>query len=1427
MQQTENYLAQVNSRKMMHERLRQALLILSLIVVLAVFWGLKLTGITMAGEAFCGKAEHVHTPGCENCTLAEHIHDKTCYSNITLDVETAADWQAVSKALSQSESAAQRVVQVARLQLGYQESVRNFQVDARGVRRGTTRYGQWYGNPYGDWSAMFASFCLSYAGLDDLPANAGVESMRLEWTEAGLYRAEANYAPHVGDLLFLTADGIVANEVAIITAVSNTHITAIQGDVENAVSEVTYPLDSTPVLGYGTVPERRGLTVLAAAPDGATVVAQTTAYTSGMLTKGDTFLIYTVSGDNYYAIDGSGNAVQVYIENDGSIRAATANTDNLLWSFTASGSNYVIRNVGTGRHLHPFYNSGTDNGVTTAGGWTTSVVSSGAGVKFRASAYAKLNNGKTAFEMTRSEWAGAVFQFGVSNRCYVWLDGTNGGLMGLGGSPNTSYSVMSGGTVKLPTEWPSPEKYAYRLRGWYDVTNNRYYAPGEEVVVNGDMVLYADWMAATYDVGQFNSMVADTVSTNNFVTTRMFDYGVLFNLLSERANVTVDASGHTETWYLLTSGNNPYNGQPTLDFVFRDWDRGGEDISYPNGTNDKNNPTTAGNVYPGLYTDQLGQLLFDPDLPVIGKQYIGEGDHLFQLCLDPSDPHYGYYYYNSELNAASYNQSDQRFYVYDYLECTRDSLNSTGEGKYADFLPLNSPYANTNGKIVNTYSYEGVNGEYRGTTHYMYDSKYNTNNNSANNVGTNYWFGMSLDINFFLPHTPGTVLPGGYGNQDLYGNDMHFQFSGDDDVWVLVDGQMVLDLGGVHGLEAGDVNFSTGVVTINGAVNTELSNTLKRIQPGEHTLTLYYLERGSSLSNCAIYFNLAPRFQFSIQKEDVLTRELLNGAQFSVFTDKACTVPAQLWTSSQAYYEGDTARNTFTVVDGSADMWGLISGETYYIKETKGPDALGYGYAKGIICLTIDKDGVATYHVEVEEDADGQLSVGFTVHGIKIDAETQKAFIVATNAPSDMTEPTDVHVRKVWSDGASHAGEYITVYLTVTDPDGMVRRIREAVLSAENNWCYSWTNLPKTYADGTAVIYGVQEAVVPGYVGKVEVVDSFSTDGGSSSNGNAGGGSGGVTSVGRFENGGIYLLYTPYGYLAAANNQLLLESNQQTAQSADTALWVATVDSDGTVTLTNKAGQTLYYEGYAFRASSSPGQYKKLQFADNKLGCFIDHGGWSETQYPVDGDSVVSNITYNHILYSTNNAAEALQITPQQIGGTETEPEPTPTPENDAFFQITNIPVGEAVTSLTVYKRWNPGSSGSAAMYEELSVTVRLLANGEDSGITGVLSLKNGWEYTFADLPIYDSEGNSITYTAEEIWFSDDWIPSYGAIASSGGSIPSYSLIITNTFRTGGPELPATGTAARMLYILCGTSIVLGSLVYGIVSRRKRERRTQ
>ena len=1271
-------LEQLNIINRDRHNLRQIIPTLSLIVVLIVFWSLKLTGIGIAGEAFCGKEEHIHSEECVNCSIEEHIHTADCYSDIYADLETSDDWEATLTDIARGPTTKANVVLVARSQLGYTESALNFQVDESGVRRGITRYGQWYGNPYGDWSAMFVSFCLEYAGATDLPMNAGPESMRLEWSAEELYKSAQERSPEIGNIVFLhkgETENSGANAVAIIVDVDDTYITVIEGDLDNAVGETQYLLSDHAIMGYGLVTEADSITVL----DEPSVVA--TDYT-------------------------------------------------------------------------------------------------------------------------------------------IWLDGTDGGLGHLSGSPNTAYTVQGGSVLKLPTEWTSPSKYSYKLRGWYDITNNRYYPAGGEMEVTGNAVLYADWVASTYDIGIFNAQVADTVSTNSFVTTHMFDYNYLLNIHSAKVQSSISASSHSETWSMVSSGNVAYGNRETLDFIFIDNDTGGR-LCMPNNRSSHNVYPGSGIVTPGIYSDAIGELLFATDncfdpatgQGVLGKTYLGTGDHLFQIMDNPNDEHYGYYYYDSKHNAASYNKANSRFYVYEYLSATSDAIGST----YSDFLPLNSPYANTNGKTVGSYNYNGVDGEYAGVPHYRYDSKYNSGNyNSINNVQTDYAYGMRTDIKFYLPNEPGTG-----GNKDLYGSDMQFQFSGDDDLWVLIDGQLVLDIGGIHGAESGVIDFSTGEVTVQGKQQTSLMDL--GITAGDHTLSILYLERGSSLSNCSIYFNLAPRFGLQLQKEDVLTQNLLNGTQFTIYEDFACTRPAILWESEEAYKQDhadgvlDQSQSTFTVTNGIAKLWGLGSGNTYYIKETGPPAAEGYGLANGVIRLTIEKGGQATYRVDVVADAEGnEPSNGFTVHGVSIDEQSQRVYIVVTNAPDTVTDTTTVQVIKKWEDTVDHSGDYIQAYLTVTDPDGTVRRIREITLSDENGWMYTWTNLPKyDYDTLTEVQYGIEESYESGYystVRKITQIEISKTE---------------WAEAASFVNGESYILQHSNGYLSTVSttDSKLTWVDEATAKGSALATWTATV-SGGKVKFTNGAGQTLTFV-YSSRSSS---RYFYATTANSGVQTFtpVDAGtgfrfyatrnnSSSGTKYYMAS----SGINSNGRISTTTGSSGGLILTPmKKITQTDIQQ------VEDWAYQITNTPLAsDNETAVAVTKEWVIPEGYDSKLYQEFAVTVRLLANGVDTGRSITLNLKNNWQGAFQGLPYKDTNGNVIQYTVDEVWEKEKWSTTYGEVQASDGSPPTYSIIITNTYHPGGPELPSTGSPARLMYVLCGSAIILGTLAYGIGSRRKRERR--
>ena len=1359
---------------------------------------------------------HTHTDACYEityqCGLEEHIHDFTCYSDTDADLEDWDIWAASVPELTGNIS--EDIVLVAQSQLGCMESTLNFELADDGeTRNGITRYGQWYGNPYGAWSNMFTSFCLRYAGLTNVPINSGAEAMRQGWEEAGLYRYAYNYEPVAGDIVFLDKNQNGTPEsTGVVVRYFDFILTVIEGDVDNAVVQTEYRIDDPVIAGYGITNAANRVMMFAAAADSYKTVGQRVTYSNNILNNGS-FILYTTGSDGkYYAIDGNGNAVEIQISNTGVISAAVADANSLYWNFVA-GDNYdgryayFIQNAATGMYLHPNADQGLEGSLHT-GRWRTALYPNGNGVKFRGtgqSAYALLSGDKFTYSQTQN--GGSTFYFGrPPAQLNLWLDGTNGNIMTYRGSDNTKYTVYSGIEMQLPSTWKSPTKYSYTLAGWVNIKTGAYYAPGAMISVTEDTVLYADWVATTYDIGQYNAYVADTVSTKDFITTYVFDYSSLINLLSARVNVTVSGDGHSESWSHAGTGNVTYKNQQTLNFSFNDHDTEGA-ITNPSNRNDPNTWTGGTAVYPGIYNAQLNEVLFgtnnllNPETGegIVGKHYLGQGDHLFQIDTDPTSEYYGYYYYDARLNAASYNQSEQRFYVYDYLARASDSVNNSSN---SDFLPLNSPYANTNGQRVQTYNYAGENGDYSGVTHYSYDSRYDVEGSSAAQAMANMWFGMRTDIHFGLPNVPGEN-----GNKDIYGNEMHFHFRGDDDVWILIDGKVVLDLGGIHLAADGDINFSTGEIRVNGQSVGKLSG----ITAGEHTLSILYLERGASMSNCGMYFNLAPRFSLTLEKEDVLTQEILNGAQFAFYYDQACTKPCELWSSQQSYKNGDDPTNIFTIENGQVYVWGLSPSSTYYIREVAPPNAAGYDPAKGVIKLTLDKNGLNSYSAAILEGPEGKVSHGFTLHGFRIDEENQAAYITITNAQNWVTETTSVHVEKKWNDDKDHTYDSVTVYLNVTDSKGNVRRLREIILSKENNWTYSWTNLPKYNLDPNTnaenkndpVLYSVSEAYVPGYTYKVTEMPK-----------------GTVTEETwqeseSFENGETYLLKTGRGYLSAqsTSTDTLCFVDEATAKESPLALWTATV-SNHLIRLTNQKGQILSFNrsGWHYKAGGS-GETNLTAFPlGNGLALAVStyHNEWYTENVYICG---MNDRGYLGADNSNSNSALIFQPMVKKSASSTVV-------IDGSGYTITNIPL-TMETSIKVTKAWDC-PAGMESLYEKVQVTFKVLANGVDTGRTETVSLKNNWTVTIKGLPYYDENGDPVVYTVEETWDTKDWIPVYGKVITVNGRIPTYETTVTNRYRwTGAFELPSTGGIGTPLYILCGLILVSAPLVYGLSLRRR------
>lgn len=210
-----------------------------------------------------GQEAHVHTDDCYEkvliCQLEEHEHTLACYSNPEADLESAGLWERSVSGVELTGIWADDIVSIAQTQLGYEESIQNYIVTEDGEMKGITRYGQWYGDPYGDWSGMFASFCLNYAQIpaSAVPRGEYCQDWISALSDCGLYRAAGSCSPLRGDIVFLDQDYDGCAELAgFVSAVSDTGmLTVIEGDYNDAVAQISFRADAAEIIGYGLLAE--------------------------------------------------------------------------------------------------------------------------------------------------------------------------------------------------------------------------------------------------------------------------------------------------------------------------------------------------------------------------------------------------------------------------------------------------------------------------------------------------------------------------------------------------------------------------------------------------------------------------------------------------------------------------------------------------------------------------------------------------------------------------------------------------------------------------------------------------------------------------------------------------------------------------------------------------------------------------------------------------------------------------------------------------------------------------------------------------------------------------------------------------------------------------------------------------------------------
>lgn len=220
-----------------------------------------------------------------------------------------------------------------------------------------------------------------------------------------------------------------------------------------------------------------------------------------------------------------------------------------------------------------------------------------------------------------------------------------------------------------------------------------------------------------------------------------------------------------------------------------------------------------------------------------GKEFYSDANYLFKQDAD------GYYEYDSTKNFAQFNKNTKEFTVYKVPGSSKDPIDLQQGSKHGSFFPFNT---------LGDHKYWGI--------------------PQISEKSPDFHFGMTMSAKFIQPK-----------DGKINGNNMVFEFSGDDDVWVYIDGVLVLDIGGIHNEVLGSINFADGTVKVGSNINTNLkklfndANIKGDFVSGKsifkdytaHTINFYYLERGKGDSNCKLKFNLptVPKKSVTVEKQ--------------------------------------------------------------------------------------------------------------------------------------------------------------------------------------------------------------------------------------------------------------------------------------------------------------------------------------------------------------------------------------------------------------------------------------------------------------------------------------------------------------------------------------------------------------------------------
>ena len=522
------------------------------------------------------------------------------------------------------------------------------------------------------------------------------------------------------------------------------------------------------------------------------------------------------------------------------------------------------------------------------------------------------------------------------------------------------------------------------------------------------------WNQANYWVSSIGSVVTETKANNsdNHKTVTAISTGTFRiynrNNQGQYKEITVRPArtGTTPPATIDTIDNASIG----LTLNLFDYDLDGSLDSYFNGSSHNDNPlgtfagsginsgnalkfwgSGIGNNYGSLnqyvehgVTSIVNTNLNSAGYPVLSNNSGGSGNRDLSYLFTPSDGTDKKAYTN--VNGLFKKVGD--YYVYDSNQ--NYAYYDVSQGSGGSFAVYNSTYNQKSG---------GENGSVQNKSigffpFHPWDNQYDLYVNWNKNL--NHHFGMSMSVPFSLPKDPKAVV-------DTNGDPIIFEFSGDDDLWVFIDGKLAMDIGGIHQPTSGTINFQTGVVTVNGSTqmdNSTFSTRFPNLYDGnQHTLQVFYIERGGCDSNCKIQFNMTLYGDIHFDKVDKDNpTDKLAGAVFGIYKDEDCTIPVmeRLKNAPDRAYIAESDAN------GRVQFSDIPIG-TYYLKELHAPE----GYPLDDTVHTVQ-----VYYDQTEQ----QVKVKVKIDGVAVENGVK----ITNKKPTPIT----LGLQKEWQNEQKAGSDY-------------------------------------------------------------------------------------------------------------------------------------------------------------------------------------------------------------------------------------------------------------------------------------------------------------------------------------------------------------------------------------------------------------------